>query len=137
MALSTFVDTPCVFSIEEHIGSYTIPCEVSPRKFLHINAVLTKSQQEQLLKVLKSQSEAFAWEYTDMKGIHLDTCIHHIYMDANISPIRQAQRRMKPTLKYIVKEELQKLLNAGFIDPISNSKWVSPLVLVLNKFTRK
>ena len=69
MALSTLMETPCVFAIEEHIRSYTTPCEVSPRKVLHINAGLTKSQQEQLLKVLKSQARAFEWEYSDMKGI--------------------------------------------------------------------
>ena len=40
---------------------------------------------------------------------------------------------MNPTLKDIVKEELQKLLDAGFIYPISDSEWVSPLVLVLKK----
>eukprot|EP00253_Pinus_taeda_P030383 PITA_30383 len=40
---------------------------------------------------------------------------------------------MNPTLKDIVKEELQKLLDAGFIYPISNSEWVSPLVLVPKK----
>jgi len=40
---------------------------------------------------------------------------------------------MNPTLKDIVKEELQKLLDAGFIYPISYSKWVSPLVLVPKK----
>ena len=89
MALSTFIETPCVFEIEEHIGSYTVPCKVSPGKVLHINAGLTESQQEQLLKVLKSQYGGFAWEYTDMKGIHLDTCIHHIYMDPTIPPVRQ------------------------------------------------
>ena len=60
MALSTFVETPCVFAIEEHIGSYTVPCEVSPGKVLHINAGLTESQQEQLLKVLKIQFGSFA-----------------------------------------------------------------------------
>ena len=106
MALSTFVNTPCVFTIEEHMGSYTMPCEVSPGKVLHINAGLTECQQEQFLKVLKSQFGAFAWKYTDMKGIHPDTCIHHIYMDASISLIRQPQRRMNPALKDIVKEEL-------------------------------
>jgi len=37
---------------------------------------------------------------------------------------------MNRALKEIVKEELQKLLNAGFIYPISDSEWVSPLVLV-------
>ena len=72
-----------------------------------------------------------------MKGIHPNTCIHHIYMDASISPIRQPQRRMNLALKDIVKEELQKLLNASFIYPISNSKWVSPLVVVPNKVTGK
>ena len=50
MALSTFVNTPCVFAIEEHMGSYTMPCEVNLGKVLHINAGLTKSQQEQFLK---------------------------------------------------------------------------------------
>ena len=41
---------------------------------------------------------------------------------------------MNPTLKDIVKEELQKILNDGFIYRISNSKWASPLVVVPNKF---
>ena len=68
-----------------------------------------------------------------MKGIHPDTCIHHIYTQENIRPVRQPQRRMNPALKDIVKDELQKLLDADFIYPISDSKWVSLLVIVLNK----
>lgn len=40
---------------------------------------------------------------------------------------------MYPTLKDIVKGELQKLLDAGFIYPISDSESVSPLVLVPKK----
>ena len=47
------------------------------------------------------------------------------------------QRRMNPTLKDIVKEELQKLLTASFIYPISDSKWVSPLVVVPKKVIAK
>ena len=116
---------------------YTVPREVSPGKFLHINAGLTKSQQEQLLKILKKQSGSFAWEYTDMEGIQIDTCIHHIYMDPTIPPVRQPQRRMNPALKDIIKEELQKLLNVGFIYPISDSKWLYPLVVVPNKVIGK
>ena len=80
---------PCVFTIEEHTRPFTIPCEVGPEKFLHINAGLSEDQQAQLLKVLKKKVRSFAWECTDMKGIHLDTCIHHIYMDPNIPPVRQ------------------------------------------------
>ena len=42
---------------------------------------------------------------------------------------------MNPTLKDIVKEELQKLLIVDFFYPISDSKWVSPLVVVPKKVT--
>ena len=40
---------------------------------------------------------------------------------------------MNPNLRDIVKEEIQKLLEARFIYPISDSKWVSPLVIVPKK----
>jgi hypothetical protein len=68
-----------------------------------------------------------------MKGIHPDTCTHHIYTNDQIKPVRKPQRRMNPTLKDIVKEELQKLLQANLICPISDSQWVSPLVIIPKK----
>ena len=40
---------------------------------------------------------------------------------------------MNPNLRDIMKEEIQKLLEAGFIYPISDSEWVSPLVIVPKK----
>ena len=47
--------------------------------------------------------------------------------------MRQPRRRVNPALRDIVKNELQKLLNTGFIYPISDSQWVSPLVIVPKK----
>ena len=123
-----------IFTIDEHSEPYAMPVGISLNKTLYINSGLSIDQQEKLIKVLKEKSRAFAWEYTDMKGIHPDTCVHHIYIDADIPPVRQPQRRMNPILKDFVKEELQKLLNAGFIYPISDRKWVSLLVVVPKKF---
>ena len=40
---------------------------------------------------------------------------------------------MNPMMKEILKQELQKLLQVGFIYPISDSQWVSPLVVVPTK----
>eukprot|EP00253_Pinus_taeda_P003708 PITA_03708 len=107
-----------LYSMEE-FGSSTI--EIFPGKTLNINKNLEKSQQEELTKIFQKHSTAFAWEYTDMKGIDPKTCIHHIYSEENSRPIRQPQRRMNPNLREIVKEELQKLLNVNFIYPISDS----------------
>jgi hypothetical protein len=83
--------------------------------------------------MLQRQFDVYAWDYADMKVIHPDTCTHHIYTNDQIKPVRQPQRRMNPSLKDIVKEEFQKLLQANVIYPISNSQWVSPLVIVAKK----
>ena len=40
---------------------------------------------------------------------------------------------MNLALRHIVKEDVQKLLDANFIYPISDNQWVSPLVLVPKK----
>eukprot|EP00253_Pinus_taeda_P020083 PITA_20083 len=57
-----------------------------------------------------------------MKGVHPSVYTHHIYIKEDCKLVRQPQRRMNAALKDIVKEELQKLLDAGFIYPISNRK---------------
>eukprot|EP00253_Pinus_taeda_P016303 PITA_16303 len=119
-----------LYSMEE-IGSSAI--EIFPGRTLNINKNLENLQQEELTKILQKNSAAFAWEYTDMKGIDPKTCIHHIYIKENSRPIKQPQRRMNPNLREIVKEELQKLLNVNLIYPISDSQWVSPLVIVPKK----
>ena len=68
-----------------------------------------------------------------MKGIYLDICQHHIYIKEGNLPIRQQQRRMNLAIKDIVKIEFQNILDVGFIYPISDSDWVSPLVVVPKK----
>ena len=115
------------------IQSETTLAEISLGKFLHLNPELEEQQTKKLLELLKEQFGAFAWDYSDMKGIYPNTCSHHIYTQEGARLVRQHQRRMNPTLKYIVKEEPQKLLNVNFIYLISDSKWVSPLVVVPKK----
>ena len=68
-----------------------------------------------------------------MKGIDPKLFTHHVYVEKDAQPIRQPQRILNPHLRDIVKEELQKLLDVDFIYPISDSWWVSPLVIVPKK----
>jgi hypothetical protein len=112
------------------VSSKSIVVEIKPGKTLNINPDLSSAETGRLMKLLIEHKEAFAWDYMDMKGISSELCTHHIYIKEECRPIFQPQRRMNPNIKEIVKEELQKLLNAGFIYPISDSEWVSPLVIV-------
>jgi hypothetical protein len=77
---------------------------------LYINSCLELEQKTQVIEMLQRQFDSFAWDYANMKGIHPDTCTHHIYTNDQIILVIQPQRRMNPTLEDIVKEELQKLL---------------------------
>ena len=107
--------------------------EIEPGNTLNINANLTPEQETKLIHVLTKYKNAFAWDYPDMKGIDPQLCTHHIYIENDAKPVRQPQRRLNPHLKEVVKAELQKLLDVNFIYPISDSKWVSPLVVVPKK----
>jgi hypothetical protein len=52
-----------------------------------------------------------------------------IYLEEDVKPSREMQRRLNPNMKEVVKNEVIKLLDNGIIYPISDSKWVSPLKL--------
>ena len=67
------------------------------------------------MKLLLENKEAFAWDDTNMKGISPELCTHQIYIKEGCRLVCQPERRMNPNLREIVKEELQKLLNVGFI----------------------
>ena len=75
--------------MDEKFEAFTVPIEIIPGKSLIINAKLSQDQQNQLVCVLQAQSKAFSWTYMDMRGIHIDTCIHHIYTQENIRPMKQ------------------------------------------------
>ena len=60
-------------------------------------------------------------------------CTQRIYLENNAKPSREMQRRLKPTMKEIVRTEVLKLLDVGIIYPITDSKWVSPTQVVPKK----
>ena len=68
-----------------------------------------------------------------MKYIEPQLYTHHIYIKKDSWAILQQQRRSNPHLRDLVKQELQNLLDVNFIYPISDSEWVSPLVVVPKK----
>lgn len=100
---------------------------------LNINPHLSTTQLHELIAMLRDYKVVFAWAYQDMCGIHPNTCIHHMYIEEGSHLVRQPQRRINPILCEIVMEELQNLLNVGFINPILDSQWVSLLVVVLKR----
>ena len=69
----------------------------------------------------------------DLKGINPLICMHKIMMEENEKTSIENQRRLNPVIKKVGKKEVLKWLNAGFIYAISDSPWVSPIHVVLEK----
>nr|GEX44099.1 DNA-directed DNA polymerase [Tanacetum cinerariifolium] len=94
---------------------------------------LSVDEKSALIKVLKSQKQAIAWKLTDIKGIDPEFCSHKILLEEDYSPKVQSQRRVNPNIHDVIKKEVEKLLDAGLIYPISDSPWVSPVHCVPKK----
>ena len=82
---------------------------------------------------MKKYKEAIGWIIADIKGLSPSLCMHKILMEEDFKPTREAQRRLNPPMMEVVKKEIMKLLDAGVIYPISDSKWVSPVQVVPKK----
>nr|GEW07888.1 hypothetical protein [Tanacetum cinerariifolium] len=82
---------------------------------------LSVDEKSALIKVLKSQKQAIAWKLTDIKGIDLEFCSHKILFEEDYAPKVQSQRRVNPKIHDVIKKEVEKLLDAGLIYPISDS----------------
>ncbi|XP_026417583.1 uncharacterized protein LOC113313072 [Papaver somniferum] len=86
-----------------------------------IASCLDKEHESKLLEVLKEHKEALGWNISDLKGISPTICMHHINLEENTKPSREMQRRLNPNMRYVVKGEILKLLDAGIIYPIPDS----------------
>ena len=59
--------------------------------------------------------------------------MHKILLEDNAKTTIEHQRRLNPVMKEVVKNEVLKWLNAGFIYAILDSPWVSPVHVVPKK----
>ena len=73
------------------------------------------------MEILRKNKEAIAWLVEDLKGISPSICMHKILMEENAKTSIKHQRRLNPVMKEVVKKEVLKRLNAGFIYTISYS----------------
>ena len=86
---------------------------------------LTSKKEKEIVETLRKYKEAIAWSMEDFKGISPSICIHKILKEENEKPSIKHRRRLNPVMKEVVRKEVLKWLNAGFIYAISDSPWVS------------
>ncbi|KAK1610240.1 hypothetical protein QYE76_033913 [Lolium multiflorum] len=108
---------------------------IDDKKIYHviISSKLSEIEEERLLEILKKHRGAIGYTLDDLKGISPSICQHAINMEEDAKPVVEHQRRLIPKMKEVVRNEVLKLLEAGIIYPIADSRWVSPVHCVPKK----
>ena len=91
------------------LGDGTIP------RPTFVNKNLSVEFKADLIKLLKEYIDCFAWEYFEMPGLSRDLVEHRLPIKAGFKPYKQPARRFNSSIYDRIKEEINRLLDAGFI----------------------
>ena len=73
---------------------------------------LSKKEEQKVIEVLKANKESIGWTFADLKGISPSYCMHKIHTEQDFKPVAQPPRLLSPSMKEVVRKEVQKLLEA-------------------------
>ena len=65
-----------------------------------------------------------------MKGCDPKFYQHQINLVTDVKPVQQRRYRMNPNYADRVKEEIEKLLKIGFIQPVKQATWLRLIIVV-------
>ncbi|RVW33908.1 hypothetical protein CK203_082963 [Vitis vinifera] len=68
-----------------------------------------------------------------MKGIHPSVASHRLNVLPTARPVRQRVRRFHPDRQKIIRDEIDKLLEAEFIREVEYSDWLANVVVIPKK----
>jgi hypothetical protein len=78
----------------------------------------------------------FPTKFTDIKGIKGPMGDMKIPLKLDASPVKQRLYRLNPKYKEKVKIELDRMLEAGIIEPIEKSKWIRHMVVMIKRLEK-
>ena len=85
---------------------------------MFISDTMAPTAKAELITLLKRYSDVFAWTYDEMPGLDPSLVTHHLDTFPNSKPIKQHARKYHLDLEAKIKEEVEKLPRAKFIEPI-------------------
>ncbi|GKV19153.1 hypothetical protein SLEP1_g29446 [Rubroshorea leprosula] len=109
----------------------TVPLNPDVReRTVKIGTKLIEEEWAELLEFLRVNQDVFAWTADEMPGIPAELTVYKLSTDPTRKPVVQKRRLFGPKKQAAIDEEIQKLLQAGFIRRVEYSEWVSNPVLV-------
>ena len=71
--------------------------------------------RDAIIHTLRKNKDVFAWTYEEMPGLDSSLVTHKQAVTPTQKPMKQPPRILRPEIEIQVKQEIEKLLKAGFI----------------------
>ncbi|RVW66941.1 Retrovirus-related Pol polyprotein from transposon 297 [Vitis vinifera] len=103
-----------------------------PRE-LRIKSDLSIDERNNLIQLLRSYLDIFAWSYEDMPSLDPSIIQHRLPLLPHARPVEQKLRRLHPRWILQVNEEIQKQLSVEFLSMVEYPEWLANVVPVPKK----
>nr|BAB00646.1 unnamed protein product [Oryza sativa Japonica Group]BAB17742.1 GAG-POL precursor [Oryza sativa Japonica Group] len=87
-------------------------------------------EEDALVSFLRANADVFAWRPADMPGVPREVIEHRLAVRPGARPVRQKVRRQAPERQAFIREEVARLLEAGFIREVIHPEWLANPVVV-------
>ena len=104
--------------------------ENNPKKLTRIGVSMENKTKENLVQFLKKSIGVFAWSHEYMLGIDPSVITRRLNVYPSSKLIRQKKRMFALEWDNAIKEEVQKLTMAKFIQEVYYPNWLANVVMV-------
>jgi len=98
-------------------------------KFSNVRDYWDDETNRKIIELLHEYQEIFPAKFSEMKSIIGDLGVMIIPLKPDAKPCKKRPYRMNLKYKEKVKVEIEKMLEAGIIEPVEESEWASPMVI--------
>jgi hypothetical protein len=98
---------------------------------------MSLEHKDAIIKLLRDYIDCFAWNYREMFGLSRELVEHWLSIKTGSMPYKQPAQRFNQIIHDRVKEEVERLLDTGFIQPWQYAKWLPNIIPMEKKNTGK
>lgn len=106
---------------------------ICEEQYFQIGSQLPPKEKSELVEFLKANLDVFAWDASDIPGISPELACHRLNVNPEATPRKQPPRRSSDAHTEAVKEEVNRLKQAGAIKEIFYPDWLANTVVVQKK----
>ncbi|PKA64913.1 RNA-directed DNA polymerase like [Apostasia shenzhenica] len=99
-------------------------------KIVNVSSFLNEKQQAEVTALLFGYIDVFVWSSEDVTGMDRAVCEHHLNVSQAVATVAQKKRVMAGERQDAIKEEITKLLRAGYIREVQYPRWLTNVIMV-------